>query len=74
MAVKGQEKIQEAVEWFEENALIIVCVIGGIIWVMKRFNPIYMVLIGAIGLVGWVAYVASEKKKRMEEKGDRIIR
>lgn len=74
MAVKGQEKIENAADWFEENALIIVCVVGGAIWVMRRFNPLYMVAIGAIGVFGWVAYVASEKKKRMEEKGDRIIR
>lgn len=74
MAPKGIDKIDKAIEWFDEHALIIVLVVGGAIFLLKRIPPLLAGLMFFAVIATGFLYLVNKKREELEEKEKILIK
>lgn len=65
--MKGADKIDKAIDWVDEYALVIVGVIGGFIYLIDMLETHHFVLVVVTGVIIYLIYIIFEKRKYLEE-------
>lgn len=66
-------QIERFINWMEQNVIIIIGVIAGIIYLMEFLEPIHFIIIIVLGITTYL-FVVIQKRKKELEKQDVIIR
>jgi len=66
-------QIERFINWLEQNVIIIIGVIAGIIYLMEFLEPIHFIIIIVLGITTYLVVVIQNWKKELE-KQDVIIR
>jgi len=66
-------QIERFINWLEQNVIIIIGVIAGIIYLMEFLEPIHFIIIIVLGITTYLVVVIQNRKKELE-KQDVIIK